>query len=126
MKKNRIVNTCILLLFLLFFSHLAEATEPADTTRIYSPQSCVSVFENQTVSSSRFATGCDSLIVRDVTVSDAGNLTLSAPEYVVLYGTFEVAQGGVLIINEKERPFVFKFIYDAAGNRVLRQKQVVQ
>lgn len=83
-------------------------------------------FENQTISSSRSITGCDSLIVRDVTVVDAGNLTLTAPDYVVLYGAFEVVQGGTLNINEGEEPLIFEFSYDAAGNRFLRRAQAVQ
>lgn len=126
MKKNIFINACFLLFLLFCFSNLAEAAEPADTTRVYSARSCVRVFENQTISSSRSITGCDSLIVRDVTVTDAGNLTLTAPDYVVLYGEFEVVQGGILSINEKEEPLIFEFSYDAAGNRISRQAQTVQ
>ena len=117
MKKNIFINACFLLFLLFCFSNSIEAVEPEDTTR---------VFENQTVSSSRTIAGCDSLIVRGVTVSDVGNLTLTAPDYVVLYGAFEVVQGGILSINEKEEPLIFKFSYDAAGNRILRQTQAVQ
>ena len=125
MKKNIFINACFLLFLLFCFSNSIEAVEPEDTTRVYSARSCVSVFENQTVSSSRTIAGCDSLIVRGVTVSDVGNLTLTAPDYVVLYGAFEVVQGGILSI-EKEEPLIFKFSYDAAGNRILRQTQAVQ
>ena len=126
MKKNIFINACFLLFLLFCFSNSIEAVEPEDTTRVYSARSCVSVFENQTVSSSRTIAGCDSLIVRGVTVSDVGNLTLTAPDYVVLYGAFEVVQGGILSINEKEEALIFKFSYDAAGNRILRQTQAVQ
>ena len=126
MKKNIFINACFLLFLLFCFSNSIEAVEPEDTTRVYSARSCVSVFENQTVSSSRTIAGCDSLIVRGVTVSDVGNLTLTAPDYVVLYGAFEVVQGGILSINEKEEPLIFEFSYDAAGNRILRQTQAVQ
>ena len=126
MKKNIFINACFLLFLMFCFSNSIEAVEPEDTTRVYSARSCVSVFENQTVSSSRTIAGCDSLIVRGVTVSDVGNLTLTAPDYVVLYGAFEVVQGGILSINEKEEPLIFKFSYDAAGNRILRQTQAVQ
>ena len=38
----------------------------------------------------------------------------------IIYGLFEVAQGGVLNINRKES-LVFEFTYDAAGNRTLRE-----
>lgn len=126
MKKNIFINICFLLSLLFCFSNSVRATEPVDTTRVYSVRSCVSVFENQTVSSSRSIAGCDSLVVRDVTVSNVGNLTLAAPDYVVIWGAFEVVQGGILSINEKEEPVVFKFSYDAAGNRILRQAQTVQ
>ena len=126
MKKNIFINACFLLFLLFCISHLAEGVQPADTTRVYSARSCVSIFENQTISSSRSITGCDSLIVRDVTVVDAGNLTLTAPDYVVLYGAFEVVQGGTLNINEGEEPLIFEFSYDAAGNRFLRRAQAVQ
>ena len=121
MKKNIFINACFLLFLLFCFSNSIEAVEPEDTTRVYSARYCVSVFE-----SSRTIAGCDSLIVRGVTVSDVGNLTLTAPDYVVLYGAFEVVQGGILSINEKEEPLIFKFSYDAAGNRILRQTQAVQ
>ena len=107
MKKNIFINACFLLFLLFCFSNSIEAVEPEDTTRVYSARSCVSVFENQTVSSSRTIAGCDSLIVRGVTVSDVGNLTLTAPDYVVLYGAFEVVQGGILSINVKEEPLIF-------------------
>lgn len=126
MKKNIIINACFLLFLLFCFSNSIESVEPADTTRVYSARSCVSNFENQTVSSSRSIAGCDSLIVHGVTVSDVGNLTLTAPDYVVLYGAFEVVQGGTLSINEKEEPLIFEFSYDAAGNRILRLTQAVQ
>lgn len=126
MKKNIFINACFLLFLLFGFSNLAGAAEPADTTRVYSARSCVSIFENQTISSSRSITGCDSLIVRDVTVGDAGNLTLTAPDFVVLYGAFEVVQGGTLNINKEEEPLIFEFSYDAAGNRFLRRAQAVQ
>lgn len=103
-----------------------KAIEPTDTTRVYSTRSCVNTFENQTVSSVRSVTGCDSLIVRGVTIANTGNLTLAAPEYVVLHGSFEVLLGGVLSINEKEEPLVFEFTYGAAGNRTLRRAKAVQ
>lgn len=109
---------------------MAEAAEPVDTTRVYSARSCVSIFENQTISSSRSITGCDSLIVRDVTVADAGNLTLTAPDYVVLYGAFEVVQGGTLNINEEEEPLILNFLMmqleiDFCGGRRLFNKRLI-
>ena len=72
------------------------------------------------MSSLQSVEGCDSLIVQNVTVSGTGDLKLSAPEGVTIYGLFEVAQGGVLNINRK-RIFGFEFTYDAAGNRTLRE-----
>ncbi len=126
MKENIFICICFSLFMLFGFSNSVKAIEPTDTIRVHSARSCVNIFENQTVSSSRSITGCDSLIVRSVTVTNTGNLTLTASDYVVLYGAFEVVQGGILSINEKEEPLIFKFSYDAAGNRTLRQAQIVQ
>ena len=70
--------------------------------------------------------GDDCEQTHELYLNTLGNLTLTAPDYVVLYGAFEVVQGGILSINEKEEPLIFKFSYDAAGNRILRQTQAVQ
>ncbi len=126
MKNCMSFSVYLSLFLLLSFSNSMKAIEPTDTTRVYSTRSCVNTFENQTVSSVRSVTGCDSLIVRGVTIANTGNLTLAAPEYVVLHGSFEVLLGGVLSINEKEEPLVFEFTYGAAGNRTLRRAKAVQ
>lgn len=120
MKNCMSFSVYLSLFLLLSFSNSMKATEPTDTTRVYSTRSCVNTFENQTVSSVRSVTGCDSLVVRGVTVANTGNLTLAAPEGVTMYGLFEVVSGGVLNVNRKES-YIIEFSYDAAGNRKSRQ-----
>lgn len=92
----------------------------SDSTSIYSVGSCVNTFENQTVSSKVSVQGCNTLVVQNVTISNTGNLTLSAPDAVLINGSFEVQLGGVLNIKKKEASIV-EFIYNAAGNRILRR-----
>lgn len=92
----------------------------SDSTSIYSVGSCVNTFENQTVSSKVSVQGCNTLVVQNVTISNTGNLTLSAPDAVLINGSFEVQLGGVLNIRKKEASIV-EFIYNAAGNRILRR-----
>lgn len=92
----------------------------SDSTSIYSVGSCVNTFENQTVSSIVSVQGCNTLVVQNVTISNTGNLTLSAPDAVLINGSFEVQLGGVLNIRKKEASIV-EFIYNAAGNRILRR-----
>lgn len=85
------------------------------------PRGCVSIFENQTVTSSLSVLGCNTLTVQNVAVTNVGNLTLSAPQYITINGTFEVQLGGILSINDKLVRFVFQYDYDAAGNRITRR-----
>lgn len=82
--------------------------------------SCVSVYENQTVSTSVSVLGCTTLTVQKVTVTNNGNLTLSAPDKILINGVFEIQQGGSLLVGNPKN-VVVQFIYDAAGNRISRQ-----
>ena len=118
--KNTVRIYLPILLWLCFSNSIIAIEQPVDTTQVYSARYCVNAFKDQTVSSLQSVEGCDSLIVQNVTVSSTGDLKLSAPESVTIYGLFEVAQGGVLNINRKES-LVFEFTYDAAGNRTLRE-----
>ena len=118
--KNTVRIYLPILLWLWFSNSIRAIEQPLDTTQVYSARYCVNAFKDQTVSSLQSVEGCDSLIVQNVTVSSTGDLKLSAPESVTIYGLFEVAQGGVLNINRKES-LVFEFTYDAAGNRTLRE-----
>lgn len=102
MKKNIFINACFLLFLLFCFSNSIEAVEPEDTTRVYSARSCVSVFENQTVSSSRTIAGCDSLIVRGVTVSDVGNLTLTLQTMWFFMERLKWFKGEFLVLMRKK------------------------
>lgn len=126
MKNDRLLGIFLFLFMPFCCVDFTNAIEPTDTTQVYTTRSCVNVFENSTVSSIQTVTGCDSLIVRDVTVANIGNLTLSAPGDVVIYGDFEVVQGGILTVNEENVPVIFNFTYDESGNRVSRKSQVVQ
>lgn len=57
--------------------------------------SCVNLYENKTVASVVSVLGCDTLAVRNVTVTNSGNLTLTAPGYVTLNGLFEANLGDI-------------------------------
>lgn len=85
------------------------------------PRGCINVFENKTVSSSMAVTGCSTLNIQNVTVTNTGNLTLFAPQEVIINSLFEVQLGGVLSINEEQVQFNFHYDYDAAGNRTTRR-----
>ena len=93
--KNTVRIYLPILLWLGFFNSIRAIEQPVDTTQVYSARYCVNAFKDQTVSSLQSVEGCDSLIVQNVTVSSTGDLKLSAPESVTIYGLFEVAQGGV-------------------------------
>jgi|GEM_PF-3793727 len=62
-------------------------------------RACVNTFTNQTVSTSVYVEGCNTLTVQNVTVVSGGNLSLSAPSEVIINGTFDVLLGGVLNVG---------------------------
>lgn len=123
------MKSFILILFLLGIIQLLPAQEidtmkreSTDSTFVSAqPRGCVDVFENQTVSSSMVVMGCSILNIQNVTVSNTGNLILSAPQEVIINDIFEVQLGGVLSINEEQVQFKFHYDYDAAGNRITRR-----
>ena len=83
---------------------------------------CVSTFSNQTVNSFISVLGCSTLAVQYVTVTNTGNLSLSAPEAITINGNFEVKSGGVLnVFKSTPQQKLFKYYYDASGNRISRQ-----
>lgn len=92
----------------------------SDSVSFFATSSCVNTFENQTVSSTLSVQGCNTLVVQNVTVTPNGDLTLTAPDAVLINGPFEAQLGGVLNIKKKEASTV-EFIYNAAGNRILRR-----
>lgn len=92
----------------------------SDSISVFVTGPCVNVFENQTVSSTVLVQGCNTLAVQNVTITNKGNLTLSAPDAVLINGPFEAQLGGALNIKKKEASIV-EFIYNAAGNRILRR-----
>lgn len=92
----------------------------SDSISVFATGSCVNTFENRTVSSTVSVQGCNTLIVKNVTITNNGDLTLSAPDAVLINGSFEAELGGVLNIKKKEASIV-EFIYNASGNRILRR-----
>lgn len=98
----------------------------SDSASIYSVGSCVNTFENQTVSSKVSVQGCNTLVVQNVTISNTGNLMLSAPESITLSGPFVGELGSVLNMRLGQSQLMFEFIYDASGNRIMRQINIVE
>jgi hypothetical protein len=86
--------------------------------------SCSNSFTNQTVSSTVSVLGCSILTVQNVTVTNSGNLSLSAPVEVIISGPFDVLSGGILDVTGggEPQPVItdFTFYYDASGNRTSR------
>jgi hypothetical protein len=60
---------------------------------------CVNSYTNQTVTTNTTVTGCSDLTVQNVTVSNNANLTLTAPNSVIINGSFEVAIGSTLNVQ---------------------------
>lgn len=101
-------------------SDSVRTNQQSDSISVLLTGSCVNSFENQTVSSTVSVQGCNTLTVKNVTITNNGDLTLSASDAVLINGPFEVQLGGVLNIKKKEASIV-EFIYNAAGNRILRR-----
>jgi hypothetical protein len=99
--------------------------EQIDRSSVAYASSCVNLYENKTVASVVSVLGCDTLAVRNVTVTKSGNLTLIAPGYVTLNGLFETNLGGTLNIKVEPTRLIFEFFYDESGNRIMRQVNVV-
>ena len=69
----------------------------SDSISVFATGSCVNTFENRTVSSTVSVQGCNTLIVKNVTITNNGDLTLSAPDAVLINGSFEAELGLSLI-----------------------------
>lgn len=91
-----------------------------DSLSVSTLEGCVNLYENQTVSSVVLVQGCNTLTVKNVIVSGNGDLTLSAPDAVLINGPFEVKIGGLLKIKNDLTQWSFDYIYDNAGNRIRR------
>jgi subtilisin family serine protease len=61
--------------------------------------SCVNSYTNQTVTTNTTVTGCNTLNVQNVTVTNGAKLTLNAPGEVIINGTFEVLYGSSLEVQ---------------------------
>lgn len=95
--------------------------EPDSSSIVIQPRACVNTYENQTVSSTVSVVGCSNLAVQNVTVTNSGNLILSAPAEITINGPFEVQLGGLLNIKNDLTQLIFNYTYDASGNRVARR-----
>ena len=82
----------------------------------------VDTYQNHTVSTTVSVQGRDTLIVSDVTVTPTGHLKLTAPAATIVTSNLNVQLGGTLEINGG-RQYLIKFTYDAAGNRIRREKE---
>lgn len=98
----------------------------SDSISVFATASCVNTFENRTVSSTVSVQGCNTLIVQNVTIINSGNLTLTAPDNITLNGPFVGELGGTLNIRIGQSQLMFDFIYDASGNRIMRQVSIVE
>lgn len=82
----------------------------------------VDTYQNQIVSTEVFVQGRNVLTSNNVTVTSTGDLTMSAPEQIVITSNFEVQLGGQLYLYcEQPRPIVYN--YDSSGNRISRQTE---
>ena len=100
--------------------------ECSDSISVFATGSCVNTFENRTVSSTVSIQGCNTLVVQNVTITNNGNLTLVAPENITLNGPVVGELGSLLNIKIGQSQLMFEFIYDASGNRIMRQVSIVE
>ena len=95
------------LMLLYFFSANAE-----ENYSIY--------YQNQTVTGVVYVKSNDVIISNNVTVSDTGQLNLTANTTVSITPSFVVNVGGILNINTGVPPRI-QYSYDASGNRTQRE-----
>lgn len=98
----------------------------SDSISVFAIGACVNTFENRTVSSTISVQGCNTLTVRNVTVTNNGDLTLSAPENITLNGPFVGELGSVLNIKIGQSQLMYEFFYDDSGNRIMRQVSIIE
>lgn len=98
----------------------------SDSLSVFATRSCVNTFENQTVSSTVSVQGCTTLTVQNVTITNNGNLTLSAPGNITLNGSFVGELGSLLNMKIGQSQLMYEFIYDASGNRKMRQVSIIE
>jgi len=112
MKEKQYIRLSLSLLLSLCFTPMA-ATELGDS---------VDTYQNQIVSTEVFVQGRNVLTSNNVTVTSTGNLTMSAPEQILITGDFEVQLGGQLnLYCEQPRSIVYN--YDSSGNLIRRQTE---
>lgn len=77
-------------------------------------------YQNKTVSGVVYVKSNDAIISNNVTVSNTGQLNLTANTTVNITPSFVVNLGGVLNINTGVPPRI-RYTYDASGNRTRRE-----
>lgn len=112
MRKND--KRWILLPVLILLSAISAKAQQANDS--------VDTYQNHTVSTIVSIQGRDTLTVSDVIVTSTGHLKLTAPAATVVTNNLNVQLGGTLEINGGRQYFI-KFTYDAAGNRIRREKE---
>ncbi|MBB4622745.1 hypothetical protein [Parabacteroides faecis] len=110
----------------LLVSDSVRIEQQSDSISVFATSSCVNTFENQTVSSRLSVQGCNILTLQNVTVSSNGDLTLSAPDAILINGLFEVKLGGLLNIKSELTQWTFDYGYDNSGNRKMRSANFVK
>lgn len=101
--------TLVALSLLLAMNTTAEVNDSIDT------------YQNQTVNNQVEVQGRDVLTVNNVTVNSTGHLKLSSPNGIVIPAGLTVELGGILELNGG-RQWLVRYTYDAAGNRIRRQR----
>lgn len=102
------------------------AEKRIDKSSVVRAGSCINIFKDQIVTSAISVLGCDTLAVQNVTITNNGDLTLSAPGNITLNGPFMGELGSILNVKAGELQLVFEFFYDASGNRTRRQISIVE
>ena len=81
----------------------------------------IDTYQNQTVNNQVEVQGRDVLTGKNITVNPTGSLKLSAPNGIVISESLNVELGGMLELNGG-RQWLVRYTYDAAGNRIRRQR----
>ena len=94
--------------------------QDSDSISVFATGSCVNTFENRIVSSMVSVQGCNTLTVQNVTITNNGDLTLFAPDAILINDPFEAQLGGVLNMKNELTQWSISYEYENAGNRIKR------
>ena len=106
-------STIRILLLFFFIPITMTAAEMGDS---------IDVYENQTVTTTVFVQGRDTIGVRNVTVMPSGKLTMIAPGGIRVSNDLYVQMGGRLELHGAHQ-WPITYIYDANGNTTARRKE---